>query len=64
MDCGHGGICNDCGVRLLKENGLCILCREEINHILQIDINSMLDEKYIRVLKTTYRLNKEAEEAL
>ncbi len=28
LECGHGGLCYDCGVRLLKLNHVCPFCRQ------------------------------------
>ena len=40
MECGHGGICFRCGVKLLKLKGKCPLCRENVTLILKIDVMS------------------------
>ena len=40
MECGHGGICYRCGIRLVKLKEKCPLCRESVDLILKIDIIS------------------------
>lgn len=39
MDCGHGGICYDCSLKLWKTVGMCHMCRSEISQVLQIEIS-------------------------
>jgi hypothetical protein len=38
MECGHGGICFECGISIWKESGQCHLCRELISQVLRIHL--------------------------
>ncbi len=57
MPCGHGGICYDCALQMLKKNAeedesqVCHLCREPIEQVLKVDMNTVFKE-YIRVLES------------
>ncbi len=54
MQCGHGGVCYECGKQmLLKGSDLqrCHLCREFIEQVLKIDINTIFKD-YIRVIES------------
>lgn len=37
MPCGHGGICEDCVVKIVSKNKECYLCKEAVEVILKID---------------------------
>lgn len=37
MDCGHGAICFDCGLTLLKTTCECHLCRQPLIQLLRIE---------------------------
>lgn len=54
MNCGHGGICFDCGKSILEsEIKLCHLCRQPLNYILQIDLTKNVDN-FIGVISATF----------
>ena len=38
MECGHGGICFRCGIKLMKMKENCPLCRNSVSLILKIDM--------------------------
>ena len=39
MNCGHGGICYDCGKSILESSlQVCHLCREPLLFVLQMDL--------------------------
>ena len=38
VDCGHAGLCMDCGKRLLASSKTCPLCRCRITRVMQVDI--------------------------
>ncbi|EAS06668.2 zinc finger, C3HC4 type (RING finger) protein (macronuclear) [Tetrahymena thermophila SB210] len=40
LECGHGGLCNQCALDIWKKTGECYLCRQTISKIVQIDINN------------------------
>lgn len=55
MPCGHGGLCYECGLQLLKKGNdtqKCHLCREYIEQILKIDTNTIFKD-YIRVIESS-----------
>ena len=37
LDCGHGGICYDCGEVIVKKNNECMECRKEIKMICKLE---------------------------
>lgn len=50
MECGHGGICYECSLKLWKSKGSCHMCREQISQVLQIDVEA---NSLLKVLSTT-----------
>lgn len=40
MDCGHGGLCFDCGMMMYKNCNKCHLCRGDIRQIVRIEANN------------------------
>ena len=36
MECGHGGVCFECAVKVEKESGMCHICRAEITQVLKV----------------------------
>ncbi|EAS02404.2 zinc finger, C3HC4 type (RING finger) protein (macronuclear) [Tetrahymena thermophila SB210] len=52
MPCGHGGLCYDCAIDILKKTGECYLCRVEITEIYQLDIKQKKGKNY-KVLAIT-----------
>ena len=38
VDCGHAGLCMECGKRLLATHRGCPLCRAPITRVMQVDI--------------------------
>ncbi|EAS00127.2 zinc finger, C3HC4 type (RING finger) protein (macronuclear) [Tetrahymena thermophila SB210] len=47
LPCGHGGICYECGMDVMKKTGECYLCRHEIKQVVQIDFKSTDAQKKI-----------------
>ncbi len=37
MQCGHGGICKDCGSDILEKQGHCCFCRKNIEILLVLE---------------------------
>lgn len=44
MDCGHGAICFECGIALLKTTCECHLCRRPVIQVLKIDTKFVNDD--------------------
>ena len=36
MECGHGGICYECAVKVYRDCGVCHICRGKITHVLKV----------------------------
>ena len=54
MECGHGGICYDCGRHLLvTEPHVCHLCREDIVYVLKMDLSTVYSN-FIKVISATF----------
>ena len=56
MECGHGGICYECGKRMISSDlsgGACHLCREPISYILQMDLSTVYSN-FIKVISATF----------
>ena len=54
MNCGHGGICYECGKSILESDlRLCHLCREPLVFILQMDL-AYAYKNMINVISATY----------
>ena len=54
MNCGHGGICYECGKSILQSNCcLCHLCREPLLFVLQMDLQNTY-KNFINVVSATY----------
>ena len=54
MECGHGGICYECGKHLLAtEPHVCHLCRESINYVLKMDLSTVYSD-FIKVISATF----------
>ena len=54
MNCGHGGICYECGKSILQSNScLCHLCREPLLFVLQMDLQNTY-KNFINVVSATY----------
>ncbi|EAS05303.2 zinc finger, C3HC4 type (RING finger) protein (macronuclear) [Tetrahymena thermophila SB210] len=50
--CGHGGLCYECAIDLMKKTGECYLCRQKIEEILKIDIESR-NQGIMKIITTT-----------
>jgi hypothetical protein len=54
MECGHGGICYECGKHLLAtEPRVCHLCREGISYVLKMDLSTVYSN-FIKVISATF----------
>jgi len=54
MNCGHGGICYECGKSiLLASYVVCHLCREPLVFVLQMDLSNTYKE-FINIKSATY----------
>jgi hypothetical protein len=54
MECGHGGICYECGKHLLATDpNVCHLCREEISYVLKMDLSTVYSN-FIKVISATF----------
>jgi hypothetical protein len=61
MECGHGGICYECGKHLLAtEPNVCHLCREDISYVLKMDLTTVYSN-FIKVISATF-IDDELEE--
>jgi hypothetical protein len=49
MECGHGGMCYDCGVDIWTKSNECFLCRKPIMCLLQLD-PAALAENVVKVI--------------
>jgi hypothetical protein len=47
VECGHGGVCVDCAVEVIKDKGKCMECRMDISKVVRIDP----DPKYKDIIK-------------
>ena len=41
MECGHGGICYECSLDMMKNRNACHICRAEIAHILALKYQTL-----------------------
>lgn len=54
MECGHGGICYECGKHLLATDpNVCHLCREDISYVLKMDLSTVYSN-FIKVTSATF----------
>ena len=54
MECGHGGLCYECGKQLIaNEPRVCHLCREGISYILKMDLSTVYSN-FIKVISATF----------
>lgn len=53
MECGHGGICYECGKHIIANEGVCHLCRNDIQYILKMDLDTMYSN-FIKVISATF----------
>lgn len=54
MECGHGGICYECGKKIIaSELSLCHLCREDALYILKMDLSTVYNN-FIKVVSATF----------
>jgi len=54
MECGHGGICYECGKHLLANDPhACHLCRKTINYVLKMDLSTVFND-FIKVICATF----------
>ena len=54
MECGHGGICYECGKHMIAtEPRVCHLCREDISYILKMDLSTVYSN-FIKVISATF----------
>ena len=61
MECGHGGICYECGKHMIAtEPRVCHLCREGIAYILKMDLSTVYSN-FIKVISATF-IDDESEE--
>jgi len=44
MTCGHGGICYDCGLKLVSKKNECMQCRRPVTEIYKVDLNPHLKD--------------------
>ena len=51
MNCGHGGICNECATAIWKRADTCHCCRSAIDHILRIEDTG---KNTVSVISVTY----------
>ena len=62
MNCGHGGICYECGKSILESDlRLCHLCRDPLVFILQMDLTYAY-KNLINVVSATYVEDSEEED--
>ena len=54
MECGHGGICYECGKHLLANDPhVCHLCRVDISYVLKMDLSTVYSN-FIKVISATF----------
>jgi len=58
MDCGHGGMCYICCIKMWKNGNECHICRSKINEVLQITLDKKAKGKY-SVVSATFTLDQE-----
>ncbi len=51
MDCGHGAICFECGLKLLETTCECHLCRRPVIQVLKVDVG-VVGDGLLRVLES------------
>lgn len=39
LDCGHGVTCMDCAIDIMKNNNNCVLCREAVTQLIEIELD-------------------------
>eukprot|EP01017_Pseudomicrothorax_dubius_P050838 TRINITY_DN9682_c0_g1_i1.p1 TRINITY_DN9682_c0_g1~~TRINITY_DN9682_c0_g1_i1.p1 ORF type:complete len:411 (+),score=78.97 TRINITY_DN9682_c0_g1_i1:149-1381(+) len=61
MDCGHGGICYDCGLEIWKKGEDCYLCRGTIKQLLKVDVKA-LEGNQVKIMAVTYLEDESVEE--
>ena len=61
MNCGHGGICFDCGKSILQSTQACHLCRDVALFVLEMDLTNTHDN-FINVKCATYLDDSESDE--
>jgi len=49
MNCGHGGVCYDCVIPLIKKKSQCMQCRSLVSEVYKFDVNA----SDAHVIKTT-----------
>ena len=54
LDCGHGGMCLDCAMDMIKKNNICSLCRETVVQIIEIDYSAGSKNGLYQVLNSYY----------
>lgn len=54
LNCGHGGSCLTCAIDSIKRNNLCILCREVVCQILEINQTEQMNNGVYKVLNSYY----------
>ena len=59
-ECGHGGVCADCAIKIIQSRGQCMQCRQETNRIAKID----LKPKYNDIVKIVQIISVNSEEKL
>ena len=53
LDCGHGGVCINCAIDSMKRNNSCLLCRNLVVQILEIESLKETDGLF-KVLNSFY----------
>lgn len=50
FNCGHGGLCFICALKLICSSGICHLCRHRVDMVLRLDC-SFVNELYAKIME-------------
>ena len=50
LECGHGGICFICSLKLLCSSGVCHICRHKVEQVVRLDIHYN-DPTFMKVIE-------------
>ncbi|KAL4474450.1 hypothetical protein ABPG72_007849 [Tetrahymena utriculariae] len=59
LECGHGGLCNQCALDIWKKTGECYLCRQTISKVVQIDVNNQGKYKQVVAVSNMHEISQD-----
>ncbi|KAL4429533.1 hypothetical protein ABPG74_014308 [Tetrahymena malaccensis] len=62
LECGHGGLCNQCALDIWKKTGECYLCRQTISKIVQIDVNNQGKYKQVVAVSNMHEISQDQDQ--